>query len=96
MLIMKDTERQLNEMKQKRVGVGYGLAAFLSWGVLPLYFKAVAAVPSFQLLLAVAIFGEPFTRDHAVSFGLIWVALALYTVDTVRGMRHSRPNAGPQ
>ncbi len=43
--------------------------------------------PSFQLLLAVAVFGEPFTRDHAVSFGLIWVALALYTVDTVRGMR---------
>ncbi len=45
--------------------------------------------PSFQLLLAVAIFGEPFTRDHAVSFGLIWIALALYTSDTVRGMKPS-------
>ena len=43
--------------------------------------------PSGQLLLAVVFFGEPFTRDHLVSFGLIWVALALYTFDTARGMR---------
>ena len=45
--------------------------------------------PSFQLLLAVVVFGEPFTRDHAVGFGLIWVALALYTADTVRGMQRA-------
>ena len=57
--------------------------------------------PSFQLLLAVAVFGEPFTHDHAVSFGLIWAALALYTIDTLRGMRggrgprgRARPTAG--
>jgi len=47
---MKDTEQQLNETRQKRAGVAYGLAAFLSWGVLPLYFKAVAAVPSLEVL----------------------------------------------
>ena len=49
--------------------------------------------PIGQLLLAVAFFGEPFTRDHAVSFGLIWIALALYTADTARGM--GRVTAGP-
>ena len=43
--------------------------------------------PTGQLLLAVFFFGEPFTRDHAISFGLIWVALALYTFDTARSMR---------
>jgi chloramphenicol-sensitive protein RarD len=43
--------------------------------------------PSGQLLLAVVFFGEPFTGIHAVSFGLIWIALALYTSDTLRGMR---------
>lgn len=48
--------------------------------------------PSGQLLLAVVFFGEPFTRDHAVSFGLIWVALALYSVDTARGMRRRSPS----
>jgi chloramphenicol-sensitive protein RarD len=47
--------------------------------------------PSGQLLLAVAFFGEAFTRDHAISFGLIWTALALYSVDTARGM--GRPAA---
>lgn len=46
--------------------------------------------PSLQLLLAVAAFGESFTRDHAVSFGLIWTALALYTTDTVRGLSRER------
>lgn len=45
--------------------------------------------PSGQLLLAVAFFGEPFTRDHVISFGLIWTALALYSIDTVRGMRRA-------
>jgi len=43
--------------------------------------------PSGQLLLAVVFFGEPFTRVHAISFGLIWIALALYSADTLRGRR---------
>lgn len=47
---MKDAQQQLNDSKQKRAGVAYGLAAFLSWGVLPLYFKAVAQVPSMEVL----------------------------------------------
>ena len=45
--------------------------------------------PTFQLLLAVVAFGEPFTRDHALSFGLIWVALALYTMDTAWSLRQT-------
>ncbi len=40
--------------------------------------------PSLQFLLAVVFFGEAFTTVHAVSFGLIWTALAVYSVDTAR------------
>ncbi|MDB5051366.1 MAG: hypothetical protein JWO30_4437 [Fibrobacteres bacterium] len=40
--------------------------------------------PSIQLVMAVVWFHEPFTRMHAMSFGLIWAALALYTVDAIR------------
>jgi chloramphenicol-sensitive protein RarD len=40
--------------------------------------------PSIQLVMAVVWFHEPFTRMHALSFGLIWAALALYTVDAIR------------
>jgi chloramphenicol-sensitive protein RarD len=40
--------------------------------------------PSIQLAMAVLLFHEPFTRVHAVSFGLIWAALALYSVDAIR------------
>jgi chloramphenicol-sensitive protein RarD len=40
--------------------------------------------PSIQLLMAVLLFHEPFTRLHGMAFGLIWAALALYTVDAIR------------
>lgn len=35
--------------------------------------------PTLQMLLAVAVFGEAFTAAHAVAFGCIWTALALYS-----------------
>ncbi len=33
-----------------RFGVLYGIAAYGSWGVFPLYFKAVASVPPVEVL----------------------------------------------
>lgn len=36
--------------------------------------------PSLTLALAVGVYGEPFTRTHAVSFGCVWAALALFTL----------------
>ncbi len=39
--------------------------------------------PTGQFLLAVLAFGEPFTRQHAVTFGLIWIALAIYSAETI-------------
>lgn len=42
--------------------------------------------PTGHLLLGLW-FGEVFTAEHAISFGLIWLALALYTGETLR----SRP-----
>lgn len=43
--------------------------------------------PSMQLLLAVYIYGEPFTRGDLIGFALIWVALALYSLDGLRRTR---------
>ena len=39
--------------------------------------------PTLQFLLAVFLYGEPFTHNHAISFGLIWAALGLFTVHSV-------------
>jgi chloramphenicol-sensitive protein RarD len=39
--------------------------------------------PSLQLLLAVLFFGETFRPEHQISFGFIWTALALYSVESV-------------
>ncbi len=40
--------------------------------------------PMGQFLVAVLAFGETFTRAHAISFPLIWAALALYSWDSLR------------
>ena len=39
--------------------------------------------PSLALILGVFLYGEPFTPAHAVTFGCIWVALALYSVTSL-------------
>jgi chloramphenicol-sensitive protein RarD len=65
---------------------------------LPLLFYAMAAKrlrystlgivqyfsPTVQLAIAVLVFGEAFTPRHAVTFGLIWAAVALYAIDGLR------------
>jgi chloramphenicol-sensitive protein RarD len=47
--------------------------------------------PSLALIVGTVVYGEPFTRVHAVSFGLIWTALAVFTWD---GLRRGRRLAG--
>jgi chloramphenicol-sensitive protein RarD len=39
--------------------------------------------PTVQFLLAVLLFGERFTSAHAMAFGCIWLALALYSLDAL-------------
>ncbi|MDJ1184919.1 EamA family transporter RarD [Roseofilum casamattae] len=39
--------------------------------------------PSLQLALAVFLYREPFTKTHAISFGLIWTALAIYSINSL-------------
>jgi chloramphenicol-sensitive protein RarD len=45
--------------------------------------------PTMQFLLAVLLYGEPFTRAHAIAFGAIWAALGLYVLALVRHARAS-------
>lgn len=51
--------------------------------------------PSLQLVLAVAFFGEPFTRERGVSFLLIWSAVALFAFDSWRGHRQTHAELEP-
>jgi len=43
--------------------------------------------PTLQFLIAVLLYGEPFTTAHAIAFGAIWAALGLYVLAI---MRHAR------
>ena len=47
--------------------------------------------PTLQFLLAVLIYGEGFTFAHAIAFGAIWIALALYVGVLVRAPRLPQP-----
>lgn len=46
--------------------------------------------PSCQLLIGVAIYGEPFGHSRALGFTIIWIALGLYWAVTVRQLQRSR------
>jgi chloramphenicol-sensitive protein RarD len=49
--------------------------------------------PSLQLLLGVFLYREPFTQTHAVTFGFIWSAIALYLYSsTEKASTHSTPD----
>ena len=47
--------------------------------------------PTLQFLLAVLLYGEPFGTAHAIAFGAIWTALALYTLALIRAPRTLAP-----
>lgn len=49
--------------------------------------------PTLQFLVAVLVFGEAFTKWHAIAFPIIWVGLALYSVEVWRQEKSSRKRA---
>ncbi len=70
------------------VGSGVATAVPLLWfamGARRLRYSTLGIIqyvaPTCQLGLAVLAYGEPFTARHAVTFGLIWTAVALYAAD---------------
>lgn len=46
--------------------------------------------PSLQLVIGVWIFNEPFGSDRQIAFGLIWLALLIYTIDQLNNSRLRR------
>lgn len=49
------------------------------------FFQYIA--PSLQLVLGVALYREPFTAIHAVTFSLIWGAIAVYSIASIRSSK---------
>ena len=52
--------------------------------------------PTLQFGCAVWLYGEPFSRAHAIAFGAIWAALALYMIELIRAPRASQPPQPPE
>ena len=54
------------------------------------FFQYIA--PSLTFLLSVFVYGEAFTRGHAIAFGCIWFALGMVSTESViRSRRIRRP-----
>jgi chloramphenicol-sensitive protein RarD len=51
--------------------------------------------PSLQLALAVLLFKEPFGVEHAISFGLIWAGLAIFSVESILARYQQEPASLP-
>ncbi|QIK78489.1 EamA family transporter RarD [Sphingomonas piscis] len=49
--------------------------------------------PTLQFLIAVWIYGEAFTTAHAIAFGAIWIALAIYVSQLLRQSERSPSEA---
>ncbi len=49
--------------------------------------------PTVQLLLAVLLFGEPFKLTQLASFACAWLAVAIYTADSLLMFREKRTQA---
>jgi chloramphenicol-sensitive protein RarD len=45
--------------------------------------------PTLQLLIGIVVFGETFTTTYMLSFGLVWVGLAIYSYNILRSVRSS-------
>jgi chloramphenicol-sensitive protein RarD len=45
--------------------------------------------PSGHFLLAVVAYGEAFTVTHLIAFTCIWIALAIYSIDTAKAARRN-------
>jgi len=56
------------------------------------FFQYIA--PSLTFLLSVFVYGETFTRGHAVAFSCIWFALLMVSVETVIRSRRIRSSRG--
>lgn len=73
------------------------IAALLLAGVatvLPLsvmgFFQYIA--PTITLILSLAVYGEPFTTSDIISFGFIWIALVLYSIQIIKKQKEPRPH----
>jgi chloramphenicol-sensitive protein RarD len=52
--------------------------------------------PTLTLLLAIFVYGEPFRASQAVTFGCIWAALIVFSLDGLNFQRQSRLAARAQ
>ena len=79
------------------IGSGIATALPLIWfsigaQKIPLYLVGFLQyiAPTISLLLGVLIYGESFTKDHAVTFTFIWIACAIFSIPNIRQMIKKR------
>lgn len=74
-----------------------GPLILMSYAARRISFAALGLVqyvnPTLQFLVATFVFLEPFTKWHAIAFPMIWIGLAIFTLDSWRHDRSARKRA---
>lgn len=52
--------------------------------------------PTMQFLLGVLVYGEPFPPERAFGFGLVWIGLIVFWLETFIHQSHARPELIPK
>jgi chloramphenicol-sensitive protein RarD len=52
--------------------------------------------PTCQFLLGVLVFGEAFSAKRAIGFGIVWIALIIFGVDSLLSLRTAPPKSVPE
>jgi chloramphenicol-sensitive protein RarD len=52
--------------------------------------------PTCQFLLGVLVYGEAFSATRAIGFGIVWIALIIFGVDSLLSLRAATPKTAPE
>ena len=79
------------------IGSGIATAIPLLWfGIgaqkIPLYLIGFIQYlsPTISLILGVVFYGESFTKDHAITFACIWIAIAMFSISNIHNSMKKR------
>ena len=81
---------------EAKFGLRYSILAFLSWGILPIYWKFLNSIPDLEILahlivwsiiflfiIGVYLYDESFSQTHSITFGLIWTGLFIFSINSL-------------
>jgi EamA domain-containing membrane protein RarD len=79
-----------DDRRAQLVGLAYGASVHLCWGLAPLYWKLLRAVPPGELVAHRVVWSESMSALRLSSFACIWLGLTAFSFALWRRFRPAR------